>query len=712
MKKKTKKNNKKKSKFSLKSVNFRMILSLVMVFNILIIISLISKDMGIFGKLVRSFLFLFLGKSSYIIIPYINIFIFIKLKDKSYKLKSKDVYFLLISSLMISLAADFGKIITDSLSETINQAIRFDNIGLVGSLSSYLSVKVLGKTGSIVAIILTILLYLWFEFEDKIRSIFSQVKNQDFKNHKTTLNKASKEKKETKKEPVTNKKLKIIDYMDDYEIVEKPQQVKKESKLPEAISSETQGEYIKPSLDLLADRQERFNPDIDEVIKENAHKIEATMKNFSIDAKVSQINRGPTITSYELEPDPSVKISRIVSLSDNLALALASSGIRIEAPIPGKSAVGIEVPNEIKESVYLKEIINSKEYLEDQSGLPLALGKDVSGQSIVSSMDKMPHLLIAGATGSGKSVCINTILVSFLFKSSPDDLKLILIDPKVVELSVYNGIPHLLLPVVTNPKKAQSTLAWAVRHMEERYELFAEERVRDIGSYNSKVEKDKKLYKLVIVIDELADLMMVAAREIEDSISRLAQMARAAGIYLIIATQRPSVDVITGTIKANIPSRISFAVSSQIDSRTILDMGGAEKLLGQGDMLFYPSSYSKPKRIQGAFVSDDEIDRIVNFLKEGEDPVYLEEIIDMVNDEPDPDNIESRDDLVLDAIEIVVRDEQASISGLQRKLRIGYSRAARLIDDLEAMNIVGPHQGSKPREVLVTEEDLEDILEK
>lgn len=442
----------------------------------------------------------------------------------------------------------------------------------------------------------------------------------------------------------------------------------------------------------------------------NARIIEETMQNFGIDATISQINKGPTITCYELSPAPGIKLSKIVSLSDNIALSLASSDIRIEAPIPGKAAVGIEVPNIIKDNVYLKEILLSDEYKNIDSTVPLALGKNVTGKPVISSIDKMPHLLIAGATGSGKSVCINTIIMSIIYKSSPADVKLLLIDPKVVELSIYNEIPHLLIPVVTDAKKASLALNGMVQEMERRYKMFAENSTRDIHSYNKKAVNHnlEKLSTIVIVIDELADLMMVAAQEVEDYICRLAQMARAAGIYLIVATQRPSVDVITGTIKANIPSRISFAVSSQVDSRTILDMSGAEKLLGKGDMLFYPSFYSKPERIQGAFISDAEVENVVNFLKENNVSSYNEDFIEDIDNKNELDFIDS-DELLPDAIKLVVEEGQASISFLQRKLRIGYARAARIVDEMEQMNIIGGYEGSKPRKVLIDEEDLEDI---
>lgn len=401
-----------------------------------------------------------------------------------------------------------------------------------------------------------------------------------------------------------------------------------------------------------------------------------------------------------------VKVNKIVNLADDLSLALASSDIRIEAPIPGKSVIGIEVANTLKENVSLKEILSSKEYQNCTSKMPMALGKTISGEIIVSSIDKMPHMLIAGATGSGKSVCINTLIMSILFKSSPEDVKMILIDPKVVELKIYNKIPHLAIPVVTDSKKASAALNWAVREMERRYTLFSDNQVRDIKGYNEKQKTDEleKLPYLVIVIDELSDLMMVSANEVESYICRLAQMARACGIHLIVATQRPSVDVITGTIKANIPSRISFQVSSQIDSRTILDSSGAETLLGKGDMLFNPSGVSKPIRIQGCFVSDSEVEAVVNNIKEQTQEVFYDEEI-IKNIESEVSNMDNEDDdvdeLFYDAVRIVLEENSASISLLQRKMKIGYARAGRIIDEMENRMIVSKQDGSKPRKILV-----------
>jgi len=470
--------------------------------------------------------------------------------------------------------------------------------------------------------------------------------------------------------------------------------------------------YKMPSIDLLKSNENANSKKDKREILNKAKILEETLNNFGVDAKVVQISKGPTITRYEIQPSPGVKVSKIVNLSDDIALSLAAHTIRIEAPIPGKSAVGIEVPNDNSSIVTLREVIESSVYKKSLSKLTFVLGKDISGSSIVADLSKMPHMLIAGATGSGKSVCVNTLITSILYKSTPEDVKFLLIDPKVVELSIYNGIPHLLLPVVTDPKKAATALNWVVQEMTNRYKLFAQTGVRDVDSYNKKItdSDEEKLPKLVVIIDELADLMMVAPDQVEDAICRLAQMARAAGIHLIVATQRPSVDVITGVIKANIPSRIAFAVSSQADSRTILDMGGAEKLLGRGDMLFYPVGASKPKRVQGAFVSDSEVKSVVEFIKKQVDDVeYEEDIIDNIENSVTNEDV---DELLPDAIKLVINTEQASISMLQRKFRIGYNRAARMIDEMESRGIVSGHLGSKPRKVLISKEEYEDAKDK
>ena len=449
-------------------------------------------------------------------------------------------------------------------------------------------------------------------------------------------------------------------------------------------------------------------------VLEGAKKLEETLNSFGVSAKVINVTRGPTVTRYELQPSAGVKVSKIVNLSDDIALNLAAPGIRIEAPIPGKAAIGIEVPNKETNMVRLRDVLESKEFVQHPSKLSIALGKDISGESIIVDIAKMPHLLIAGATGSGKSVCINSLIVSILYKASPDEVKLLLIDPKVVELGVYNGIPHLLIPVVTEPKKASGALNWAVQEMVNRYKLFADKAVRDINGYNDLMQRTGEspiMPQIVIVIDELSDLMMAAPNDVEDAICRLAQMARAAGMHLVIATQRPSVDVITGVIKANIPSRISFAVSSQIDSRTILDMAGAEKLLGRGDMLLHPTGRNKPLRVQGANITDSEVEKVVEFVKTQGDAIYDDDIIEEINNDNSKlnDEDDDHDELLPNAIEMVVEAGQASVSLIQRKFRVGYARAARIVDQMEARGIVGGFEGSKPRQVLISKQQLQEM---
>ncbi len=460
--------------------------------------------------------------------------------------------------------------------------------------------------------------------------------------------------------------------------------------------------YVLPPITLLKENKNAKLLDNQEEYMEMAKLLEETLVNFNVEAKVVSVKRGPTITMFEVQLSPGVKVSKIVGLSDDIALNLATSHVRI-APIPGKAAIGIEVPNKVTSMVTIKEVLNSPEFKKQTSKITIGLGKDISGNAIVGDLASMPHLLIAGATGSGKSVCVNTIISSILFNARPDEVKFLMIDPKVVELSTYNGIPHLILPVVTDPKKASIALNWAVNEMSRRYKLFAELTVRDMKGYNKKAEPQgiELLPQIVVIIDELADLMMVAPNQVEDAICRLAQMARAAGIHLIVATQRPSVDVITGLIKANIPSRIAFSVSSAIDSRTIIDMGGAEKLLGKGDMLFYPVGAAKPKRTQGAFMSDDEVEGVVDFIKnQSLEVTYNDSILEDVQSvEKD---FEEADEYLEDAIRIVLDSGQASASMMQRKFRVGYNRAARMIDSMEERGIIGPSRGSKPREVLMT----------
>lgn len=472
------------------------------------------------------------------------------------------------------------------------------------------------------------------------------------------------------------------------------------------VTSSSDESYILPSLQLLHAPPEHDQSGEYSVIQSNAKKLEQTFLSFGVKAKVTQVHLGPAVTKYEVMPDTGVKVSKIVSLQDDLALALAAKDIRIEAPIPGKSAIGIEVPNSEIAIVTLREVIEANEQVKLDAKLFVSLGRDVTGQAISAELNKMPHLLVAGSTGSGKSVCINGIIVSLLMRAKPNEVKMMMIDPKMVELSVYNGIPHLLAPVVTDPRKAAQALQKVVSEMERRYDLFSYSGTRNIEGYNDHIEmqnegveeKQPKLPYIVVIVDELADLMMVASSEVEDAITRLAQMARAAGIHLIIATQRPSVDVITGIIKANIPSRIAFAVSSAVDSRTILDMGGAERLLGRGDMLYLPAGASKPVRVQGAFVSDQEVEKVINSVIEQQKAQYEEAMIP--TDEPIVEEMDETDDLYDDAVQLVLEMQTASVSLLQRRFRIGYSRAARIVDQMEQRGIVGPPEGSKPRQVL------------
>jgi len=480
----------------------------------------------------------------------------------------------------------------------------------------------------------------------------------------------------------------------------------------------TKPDYIFPPLDLLNRTEKTDQRQFDADIKKQCETLVKTLKDFKVNAEVIGVTRGPSVTRYELEPAPGVKVSSVVNLADDIALRLAAPGVRVEAPIPGKAAIGIEAPNIKNDMVSFREVVDCKAVRDSSSKLCVGLGKDISGNVITIDLSKMPHLLVAGSTGSGKSVCVNTLLAGIMYKARPDEVKLILVDPKVVELTNYNGIPHLLVPVVTDAKKAASALHWAVAEMERRYKSFADTRVRDIKAYNA--QASEKMPFIVIVIDEMSDLMMVAKADVEDAILRLAQKARACGIHLVLATQRPSVDVITGIVKANIPSRIAFAVSSQTDSRTILDMGGAEKLLGKGDMLYYPIGSNKPLRVQGAFVSDEELNRVTDFIKNQAIPVeYSDEVtsVTLPSDSqkedknaavPDVPEETGQDELLDEAIRLVLDLGQASSSMLQRRFRIGYNRAARLVDTMEELGIVGPAVGSKPRELRLTRAEIED----
>lgn len=484
-------------------------------------------------------------------------------------------------------------------------------------------------------------------------------------------------------------------------------------------------EYKFPPIDLLSKPKVSAKGMSDKDLKETANKLQKTLESFGVRVTITNVSCGPSVTRYELQPEQGVKVSRITGLADDIKLNLAAADVRIEAPIPGKAAVGIEVPNKENTTVMFRELLDGQEFKKHPSSIAFAVGKDIGGQTIVTDIGKMPHLLIAGATGSGKSVCINTLIMSILYKANPSDVRMIMVDPKVVELSVYNGIPHLLIPVVTDPKKASAALNWAVMEMTERYNKFAELGVRDIKGYNEKIatveefndERFQKLPQIVIIVDELADLMMVAPGEVEDAICRLAQMARAAGLHLIIATQRPSVNVITGLIKANIPSRIAFSVSSAIDSRTIIDGSGAEKLLGKGDMLFFPSGYPKPVRVQGAFVSDKEVSSVVEFLKtQNEQPQYSDEVANKITSASAVDSSvaassNDRDDYFIEAGKFIIEKDKASIGMLQRVYKIGFNRAARIMDQLSEAGVVGPEEGTKPRKILMSLEEFENYVD-
>lgn len=534
------------------------------------------------------------------------------------------------------------------------------------------------------------------------------------KQDEIVINRAEKSEEEsTKTKSAKDGKEKTQEYIED---------VEEEIQKQQDVRSTVQKDYQFPPITLLT-KGKKTKGDSDSYLRQTALKLQETLHNFNVNVSVTNVSCGPSVTRFEIQPEQGVKVSKIVGLADDIKLNLAAADIRIEAPIPGKAAVGIEVPNKENTAVMLRDLLESKEFQSAESKLSFAAGCDIAGKVVVTDIAKMPHVLIAGATGSGKSVCINTIIMSILYKASPEEVKLIMIDPKVVELSVYNGIPHLLIPVVTDPKKASGALNWAVMEMTKRYQLFAEYQVRDLKGYNDKVEKIKDLDsdpkpeplpQIVIIVDELADLMMVAPGEVEEAICRLAQLARACGIHLILATQRPSVNVITGLIKANMPSRIAFSVSSGVDSRTIIDMNGAEKLLGRGDMLFYPSGYQKPARVQGAFVSDKEVQAVVEYLKQHSDETtYNEELTQhmdqaqtTVSGSISSSNGKDRDELFIDAGKFVIEKEKASIGMLQRVFRIGFNRAARIMDQLAEAGVVGEEEGTKPRKVLMSMEEF------
>ncbi|MEA4960827.1 FtsK/SpoIIIE family DNA translocase [Lutispora sp.] len=710
-----------------------------------IYICIFDRNSGLAGGYIKKILFGTFGIGSYFFPLLILIFgvAAFYLKDKM-KLNIKFYSFCLafITLLMLLYLINI-KIFQEAALDYIESIIAAYELGtqsigggIIGTALGYIMVKVFGTTGTSIVItglfIISLIMFTGITaassldfMKSFIIKVFSSLNPKKILNKKpvqvvgkdkaaieTAVDSAGRE------EAIDTKKVKIIDFSKEFDNNFQPKPKEAEVKSHSDCTKEKLTpnnlqhfpHYNLPSTTLLFPPQESKGGNMKKEIMNNIKTLDETLKNFNVDATVSQVSVGPSITRYELQLSPGVKVSKIVNLSDDISLSMASQGIRIEAPIPGKAAVGIEVPNKEITTVYIREVIESEEFRNNKSNIAFALGRDVAGTNIVADITKMPHLLIAGATGAGKSVCINTIIASILFKAAPDKVKMLLIDPKVVELSVYNGVPHLLVPVVTDPKKAAGALNWAVSEMTERYKSFASKNVRDINGYNRLFQEEAdKLPQIVIIIDELSDLMMVAPGDVEDAICRLAQMARAAGIHLVVATQRPSVDVITGLIKANIPSRISFAVSSQIDSRTILDMGGAEKLLGKGDMLYYPVGESKPIRVQGAFISDKEVESIVDYIKGQVAPAYVEGIINDFDDDKEEEEDGDADELLKDAISMVVESGQASILMLQRRLKIGYSRAARIIDQMEERRIVGGYEGSKPRKVLISKEQWRDM---
>lgn len=729
----------------------------MMVLSIFMFIFIISSNTGKLGNVITKSFENTFGKLGMALPIIIFISFFFAYRDK-YKENIKD-FLLLYLLFLVSLAFMSKNFYRNDLDWTIENSVQRSATsgGLVGGFLSYYIISFIGSLGLNILFVISIFLFVvgispltYREFLQKVRNFLILIKNKlidlfssinDKRNEKKivkneerlekieqkpvskTAEKTNKEspivekesiKKDIKdqaiKESASRKPIRAYDFAKEDEVEVRSYKSKQiEMKdLNENIKKDFDN-YNYPSIDLLEDRSESGAIDEGE-IKEKAVSIEETLDSFGIEAKVVQIDVGPTVTCYELKPQRGVKVSKILNLSDDLALSLATSGIRILAPIPGKSHVGIEVPNDSKEIVGFKEIISTKNFANSKSKIPFAMGKSIAGDPVVSGIEKMPHLLVSGATGSGKSVCINTIIMSILYKHSPDDVKLLMIDPKVVELSVYNGIPHLIMPVITDPKKASSSLFWAISEMEKRYKAFQKYHVRDIEGYKKAAQTDESMENLpyiVVIIDELADLMMTAASEVEDYIMRLAQKSRACGIHLVIATQRPTVDVITGTIKANIPSRISFAVTSQTDSRTILDTAGAEKLLGKGDMLYAPSDSMKPLRIQGAFVSDKEVLSVVDYIKQETKVDYDQSAIETVEENSQVKEVDDEDELLDQATQIIIEENTASVSLLQRKLRVGYARAGRIIDQLESKGIVGPYEGSKPRKVLVDRTYLE-----
>lgn len=658
--------------------------------------------LGIFGAYLGEIIIFLFGKPTSFVLPLLIISLGVKFfrHQKPY-LSAPRILGMFV--LLVSIASFIG------MFNLNNESVRFYYSGLFGSLLAKFITAYFSRLGSFIIFITFILLSLALVTEILLSSLFSGALNKIkelcagfFKREKREKAASVKIKSILPEKIVQSfSKPKIVDGQES--LVSKPKiQIKAK---PAALELKVKpqelkiGDYHLPSLDLLDSPPPLEARQIKGDLEASARILEETLEDFGISVKVTDIERGPVITRYELEPAPGVKVSRIEALGDDIALSMKAQSVRIIAPIPGKDRVGIEVPNTQSTLVFLKEILASGAFQEAESKLTLLLGKDIAGKTIVADLDDMPHLLIAGTTGSGKTVCINSLILSLLYKCSPADLKFVMIDPKMVELMPFGGLPHLLCPVVTEAKKAAAALNWVVNEMEERYRLLAKAGTRNIGSYNEKAEK---LPYIVVVVDEFADLMIVMPDQIETAVQRLAQLARAVGIHLILATQRPSVNVITGVIKANLPARISFKVASKVDSRTVLDMNGADKLLGKGDMLFLNPGAEKPTRIQGALVSDKEIDRVVSFIKEQAKPVYNEEIVK--EQQKSALNTGEKDEFYDEAVKVIMESNQASVSILQRRMRLGYTRAARIIDMMELDGLVGPYEGSKPRRILVDRE--------
>ena len=769
MAKKRRKKQSKKTKFQM---NDDLTVVLLIIIGIVLAI-LLYGNTGYMGNILNEILGGFFGIFKFIIpiIPFVSAVYMVSNNKSELKLKMIPATILI---LCCSAITTLYQILNNALEHTVSFMEMMDRAyylgklnrggGVFGSVITYPLIKLLGPFATLIVVIGIAVLVLVFVFGLKPSEHMSKLVNkehdeedekvskkkhsviqedfmsEDIKKPETARERRLREKEEKKKAALEVDEQLTINMMNnesDKDLAKKntgyieknlfkQEEEKKEDKTKEVLQLEhalvvEDEHYEYPPVEILSNNPKKSNKGSAKMLADTAAKLQKTLYSFGVSAKVENVSVGPTITRYELKPAEGTRVSKIANLADDIALNLAAETIRIEAPIPGKQAVGIEVPNTEKMAVHLREVIESPEFEENKSKLSVALGKDVAGKTIVADIAKMPHVLIAGSTGSGKSVCINTIITSIIYNAKPSEVKLVMVDPKVVELSVYNGIPHLLIPVVTDPKKAAGALAWAVQEMDDRYLKFASKGVRDLKGYNKAIEKENenaKLPQIVIIIDELADLMMVAAKEVEEAICRLAQKARAAGMHLVIATQRPSVDVITGLIKANVPSRIAFAVSSQIDSRTILDSAGAEKLLGKGDMLYYPVGSSKPTRIQGAFVSDDEVEKIVSFIKmNAGEVVYSEDIIDSIerSNKSDKELLEmdesdnNMDPLLEEAIETVIETGQASTSFIQRKFKVGYARAGRIIDQMEERGIISGYKGSKPREVLMSKERWEEL---